>query len=71
MISLALAIFNVLPIPALDWWRALSVLIQSIFRLEPIKYFTIENRLNIVFFVLLMGLGVYIMWLDLQRFWWL
>ena len=69
MISLALAIFNILPIPALDGWRAVSVIIQSVLRLEPIKYFTIENRLNIVFFVLLMSLGVYIMWLDLQRFW--
>lgn len=69
MISLALAIFNVLPIPALDWWRAFSVLIQSILRLDPIKYFTIEWRLNIVFFVVLMAFGIYIMWLDLYRFW--
>jgi len=69
MISLALAIFNVLPIPALDWGRALSVILQSVLRLDPIKYFTIESRLNIIFFVILMSFGLYVMWLDLQRFW--
>lgn len=42
MISLALAIFNVLPIPALDGGRLLGVLIQWIGRLRPEKYFTIE-----------------------------
>ena len=71
MISLFLAIFNILPIPSLDGWRALSAIIQSILRLEPIKYFTIESWINIVFFVLLISLWIYIMWLDLHRFWWL
>ena len=71
MISLALAIFNILPIPALDGWRLLSVVIQSMLRLDPISYFKIEARLNIVFFIILMSFWVYIMWLDLQRFWWL
>jgi len=42
MISLALAIFNVLPIPALDGGRLLGVLIQGIARLKPEKYFNIE-----------------------------
>jgi regulator of sigma E protease len=69
LISLALAIFNVLPIPALDWWRLLGVLIQRIWRLKPEKYFTIEGVINFVFFVLLMGLGVYIIFKDLVRFW--
>ncbi len=54
MISLALAVFNVLPIPALDGGRALGVLIQEIFGLDVEKYFVIENYFNIVFFVLLM-----------------
>ncbi len=70
MISLALAIFNILPIPALDWWRLISVWIQAIFRLDPVKYFAIENWFNILFFVLLLGLWIYIIILDLQRFWW-
>lgn len=70
MISLALAIFNVLPIPALDWWRLLGVLIQRIGRLKPEKYFNIEWYINMVFFVALMGLGVFIILKDLIKFWW-
>jgi regulator of sigma E protease len=42
IISLALALFNVLPIPALDGGRLLGVLIQRIGRLKAEKYFTIE-----------------------------
>lgn len=68
MISLALAIFNVLPIPALDWWRLLGVLIQGIGKLKPEKYFNIEWYINIVFFVLLMVLWVYILLKDLVHF---
>lgn len=68
MISLALAIFNILPIPALDGGRLLSILIQWIGKLKPEKYFTIENYINLVFFVLLMWLGVYIILKDLVRF---
>ena len=70
MISLALAIFNVLPIPALDWWRALSVIIQSLWRFRPEKYFVIENYINVAFFMLLMWLWIYIIFMDLARFWW-
>jgi len=68
MISLALAIFNVLPIPALDGWRLLGVLIQWIGKLKPEKYFTIESYINLFFFVLLMALGIYILLKDLVHF---
>lgn len=70
LISLALAIFNVLPIPALDWWRLLGVLIQRIGRLKAEKYFAIEGFINMFFFIALMWLGVYIILKDLVRFWW-
>ncbi len=69
LISLALALFNVLPIPALDWGRLLGVLIQWIWRLKPEKYFTIEGFINLIFFVLLMWLGIYIIFKDLVKFW--
>jgi len=68
MISLALAIFNVLPIPALDGGRLLGVLIQWIGRLKPEKYFNIEGYINLVFFIALMTLGVYILLKDLVHF---
>jgi len=70
MISLALAIFNVLPIPALDGGRLLWVLIQWFGKLKPETYFNIEGYINLVFFVLLMTLGVFIIFKDLVRFWW-
>jgi len=46
-----------------------GVLIQWIGRLKPEKYFTIENYFNLIFFVLLMALGVYIIFKDLVQFW--
>jgi regulator of sigma E protease len=70
MISLALAVFNVLPIPALDGGRWLWVVIQSVFFPKKIeKYFTIESYINFVCFVLLMGLGIYIILKDLVTAW--
>lgn len=68
MISLALAIFNVLPIPALDGGRLLWVLIQWFGRLKPEKYFNIEWYINLIFFVALMALGIYILFKDLTHF---
>ena len=70
MISLALAIFNVLPIPALDGGRLLGVLIQWIGKLKPEAYFNIEGYINLVFFIALMWLWVFIILKDLVRFWW-
>ncbi len=70
MISFALAIFNVLPIPALDGWRWLGVMIQTLFfRKNVEKYFNIEGYINFVFFVLLMALWVYIIFKDLVVAW--
>lgn len=69
VISLALAFFNLLPIPALDGGRLLGVIIQKVFRLRPEKYFAIEGVINLVFFILLLTLGVYIIGLDLVRAW--
>jgi regulator of sigma E protease len=68
MISLALAIFNVLPIPALDGGRLLWVLIQWLGKLKPEKYFNIEWYINLVFFILLMALWIYILLKDLVHF---
>ena len=70
MISLALAIFNILPIPALDGWRTLSVIIQKVFRLKKEKYFTVEWYVNTVFFIILMILWIVIIYNDFKvRVW--
>lgn len=68
MISLALAIFNLLPIPALDWGRLLGMWIQYLFRLPKEKYFKIEGYINFVFFITLLVVGVLIIFQDLSRF---
>lgn len=70
IISLALAIFNILPIPALDGGRILWSLIQRAWRFKAEKYFNIEWYINLVFFILLMWLGIYILFKDLIVFWW-
>lgn len=56
MISLALAFFNVLPIPALDGGRFVGILIQKIFRINPVSYAIVEGWINTIFFWLLMAL---------------
>lgn len=68
MISLALAIFNILPIPALDGGRIFTTAIMHIFRLNPKKYLIFENYISLAFFAILMVLGVYIMYNDYIRF---
>lgn len=69
LLSMALAIFNLLPIPALDGGRLLGVIIQKIFNLKTEKYFAIEGWINTVFFIVLLLLWFYIMAHDLVRAW--
>ena len=69
MISLALAFFNVLPIPALDGGRFVGILIQKIFRINPVNYAIVEGWINTIFFWLLMALWIVIILKDLVVFW--
>lgn len=70
MLSMALAVFNILPIPALDGWRIFGMSIQKIFRLKSQKYYTVEGWINTFFFILLMILAAYLMLHDLVVAWW-
>ena len=70
IISLALAIFNVLPIPALDGGRAVWMILQSIFKIKPEKYFKYEWYVNMFFFYLILLLWVIIIVKDLVVFRW-
>ena len=65
MLSLALAFFNVLPIPALDGGRLLAILIQAIFRIKQENFSKVEGRINVVFFWFLMLMGIVIIFKDL------
>ena len=69
MIAMNLAVFNLLPIPALDGGRILflviSTLVEKIFGKKiPVKY---ESTINLVFLMLLLGLMVVVAFNDVRR----
>ena len=70
MLSLALAIFNVLPIPVLDWWRAVWMLLQKITRIKPKKFFVWEAYVDMIFMYLLLWLWVIIAIKDFYVYYW-
>ncbi len=65
MLSIALAIFNVLPIPALDGGRFRALILQKLFRVKDEKFAVVEGWVNTVFFWALMLLGIVIILKDL------
>lgn len=65
VISINLAIINILPIPALDGGRLLFVIIEAI-KGSPINH-EIANRVHAAFFVLLIGLIVIVSYFDIAR----
>jgi len=65
MIAIWLAIFNLLPIPALDGGRLLFLLIEWL-RKKPISC-KIEQKITGVFFVLLVALMLIVTFRDIVR----
>lgn len=65
LISLALAVFNLLPIPALDGGRLLGMIIMHTFSIQKEKYYKIEWYINAFFFLLLMIAGIAIIIKDI------
>jgi len=63
MLSITLAVFNILPIPALDGGRLLFLIIEGIIRRRPSPKF--EATIHAAGFVALMGLIVLITWKDI------
>lgn len=66
LISFALAIFNLLPLPVLDGGHITVATIEMIIR-RPLHKKSIEF-LNIMFVVLLVGLMIYVSFYDVMRF---
>ena len=69
MIAVNLAVMNLLPIPALDgghiMFLCISTIIRKIFGKEiPMKY---EAVINVVFFVLLMGMMLFVTFNDVMK----
>jgi len=65
IISIYLAIFNILPIPALDGGKLLFLGIEAV-RKKPIPQ-KIEQNINSVFFVLLLTLMIWVTIKDITR----
>lgn len=70
IISISLWVFNLLPIPALDWWRFLFILtnsiIEKIFWKKIISEIT-EAILHTTFFIILIALSVIIAYNDISK----
>lgn len=70
IISINLWVFNLLPIPALDWGRFLFILInsisQTIFNKKMIKE-NIESVIHVIFFLILIALSFIIAYNDINK----
>ena len=70
VISIHLAFFNLLPIPALDGGRLMFLLTQQVIRLFGLKDeigIRIETVANVISFILLFGLLILITFNDIYR----
>ena len=65
MLCVNIGIVNLLPIPALDGGRIVFLLVEAITKKKPSK--KVEGIINTVFFILLLGLMVYITIHDIMR----
>lgn len=64
-IAIYFTIFNILPLPALDGGRLLFLIIEKVRGRAPSR--VIENRINNVFFILLIGLLIFISIKDIAH----
>ncbi|MEZ4574815.1 MAG: site-2 protease family protein [Vampirovibrionales bacterium] len=66
LLSVMLAIINILPVPMLDGGHLLFLAIEAI-KDRPVNK-ALQERLVQVCFVMLMGLMVFIMWNDINKY---
>jgi regulator of sigma E protease len=66
LLSINLAIFNLLPFPALDGGRILFMIPEAILR-RPVFTVRVENIIHIAGFVLLILLAIFITYQDIAR----
>lgn len=70
LISISLWVFNLLPIPALDWWRFLFILINSlVWKLFSKKIISnnFEAVVHFLFFIILIALSIFIWYNDIIK----
>lgn len=66
LISIALAVVNILPIPALDGGRLVFVLYEALFKKQA--SFSFERKLNFVGLIIIILLVVFVIYNDILRF---
>ena len=70
ILSVSLWVFNLLPIPALDWWRFIFIvinwIIQKIFWKKMINEY-IESIIHVLFFIFLIALSLLIAYNDVVK----
>lgn len=70
IISINLWVFNLLPIPALDWWRFVFITINSIlntiFR-KKVIHENVENIIHAIFLLILIILSIFIAYNDIIK----
>ena len=70
VISINLWIFNLLPIPALDWWRWFLLTINTILKQifwDKINTEKFENLIHVLFFIILIALSILIWYNDIIK----
>lgn len=69
LISINLGVFNLLPIPALDWWRAVFMIIRAVLSRFSAsqKIAQWENAIHIATFAILICLSLFVAYHDVIR----
>lgn len=70
LLSLNLAIFNLLPFPALDWWRFFVMLVNSIvilFFWKRVINWNLESWIHIIWFFILIWLSILVAYSDIIK----
>ena len=70
IISINLWVFNLLPIPALDWWRFIFIFLNTISNKifgKKIINEQIESIIHVIFFIFLIALSLIIAYNDISR----
>lgn len=73
IISINLWVFNLLPIPALDWWRFLFIVLNNIWKKIFWKNFiatNLETIIHFTFFIFLIALSLIIAYNDINKIIW-
>lgn len=70
LLSVNLAIFNLLPLPALDWWRFFIMLLNSIVIFifwKKVIDWRVENLIHLLWFLFLITLSLFVAYKDIFK----